>query len=153
MLSLEQVLNKMKSLEEINKKLVKENKQISDWMDNDSNTIEDLTAQLETAQKKIDSSEQVFMSSLTLFRLLMPCPFADTKFVLSILKYVQIFKVPYFREQFPRKLFFFEIGLMYCDLWLQYIKVRKLFKGGNYSSVETISGNTVCFRLFEISVR
>ena len=21
---------------------------------------------------------------------------------------------------------------MYCDLWLQYIKVRKLFKGGNY---------------------
>ena len=22
---------------------------------------------------------------------------------------------------------------MYCDLWLQYIKVLKLFKGGNYS--------------------
>ena len=22
---------------------------------------------------------------------------------------------------------------MYCDLWLQYINVRKLFKGGNYS--------------------
>ena len=22
---------------------------------------------------------------------------------------------------------------MYCDLWLQYIQVRKLFKGGNYS--------------------
>ena len=21
---------------------------------------------------------------------------------------------------------------MYCDLWLQYIQVRKLFKGGNY---------------------
>ena len=66
MLSFEQVLNKMKSLEEINDKLVKENKQISDWMDNDSNTIEDLTAQLETAQKKINASEQVFMSSLTL---------------------------------------------------------------------------------------
>ena len=66
MLSFEQVLNKMKSLEEINKKLSKENKQISDWMDNDSNTIEDLTAQLETAQKKINVSEQVFMSSLTL---------------------------------------------------------------------------------------
>ena len=66
MLSFEQVLYKMKSLEEINKKLSKENKQISDWMDNDSNTIEDLTAQLETAQKKINASEQVFMSSLTL---------------------------------------------------------------------------------------
>ena len=65
-MSLEQVLKQMKSLEEINNKLVKENKQISDWMDNDSNTIEDLTAQLETAQKKINASEQVFMSSLTL---------------------------------------------------------------------------------------
>ena len=93
MLTLEQVLNKMKSLEEINKKLVKENKQISDWMDNDSNTIEDLTAQLKTAQKKINASEQVFMSNLTLFRLLMPCPSADTKFVLSILKYIQICKL------------------------------------------------------------
>ena len=40
-------------------------------------------------------------------------------------------------------LFFFEFGLMYCDLWLQYIKVRKLFKGGNYSRAETIHGNTV----------
>ena len=33
---------------------------------------------------------------------------------------------------------------MYCDLWLQYIQVRKLFKGGNYSRAETIRGNTVC---------
>ena len=41
--------------------------------------------------------------------------------------------IPYFREQFPRKLFFFEFNLMYCDLWQQYIQVRKLFKGGNYS--------------------
>ena len=32
---------------------------------------------------------------------------------------------------------------MYCDLWLQYIQVRKLFKGGNYSRAETIPGNTV----------
>ena len=32
---------------------------------------------------------------------------------------------------------------MYCDLWLQYIQVRKLFKGGNYSRAETIRGNTV----------
>ena len=33
---------------------------------------------------------------------------------------------------------------MYCDLWSQYINVRKLFKGGNYSRAETIWGNTVC---------
>ena len=32
---------------------------------------------------------------------------------------------------------------MYCDLWTQYIQVRKLFKGGNYSRAETIRGNTV----------
>ena len=32
---------------------------------------------------------------------------------------------------------------MYFDLWLQYIKMRKLFKGGNYSRAETICGNTV----------
>ena len=37
----------------------------------------------------------------------------------------------------------FEFYLMYCDLWLQYIQVRKLFKGGNYSRAETIRGNTV----------
>ena len=33
---------------------------------------------------------------------------------------------------------------MYCDLWWQYIQVRKLFKGGNYLRAETIRGNTVC---------
>ena len=38
---------------------------------------------------------------------------------------------------------FFEFNLMYCDLWSQYIQVRKLFKGGNYSRAETIRGNTV----------
>ena len=32
---------------------------------------------------------------------------------------------------------------MYCDLWIQYIKMQKLFKGGNYSRAETIRGNTV----------
>ena len=32
---------------------------------------------------------------------------------------------------------------MYCDLWSQYINVRKLFKGGNYLRAETIWGNTV----------
>ena len=42
-------------------------------------------------------------------------------------------QIPYFLIQFPRKLFFFEFNLMYCDLWQQYIQVRKLFKGGNYS--------------------
>jgi hypothetical protein len=31
---------------------------------------------------------------------------------------------------------------MYCDLWSEYIKVQKLFKGGNNSRVES-SGNTV----------
>ena len=38
---------------------------------------------------------------------------------------------------------FWLLPLMYCDLWLQYINVRKLFKGGNYSRAETIWGNTV----------
>ena len=46
--------------------------------------------------------------------------------------------------EIPRKLFFFDFGLMYCDLLSQYINVRKLFKGGNYSRGETILGNTVC---------
>ena len=32
---------------------------------------------------------------------------------------------------------------MDCDLCLQYIKVRKLFKGGNYSRAETIRGYAV----------
>ena len=32
---------------------------------------------------------------------------------------------------------------MYCDLCSQYIQMRTLFKGGNYSRVETICGNTV----------
>ena len=32
---------------------------------------------------------------------------------------------------------------MYCDLWWQYIKVQKLFKGGNYSRAENIGGNTL----------
>ena len=33
------------------------------------------------------------------------------------------------------------------DLWSQYIKVWKLFKGGNYSRAETIRGNTVFKKL------
>ena len=38
---------------------------------------------------------------------------------------------------------------MYCDLWSQYIKVRKLFKRGNYSRAETIRGNTVLVEFFQ----
>ena len=56
-------------------------------------------------------------------------------------KYVFILegiKIPYFRKYFPQKQFFIEFGLMYCDKRSQYIKVGKLFKGGNYSKVETI---------------
>ena len=37
---------------------------------------------------------------------------------------------------------------MYCDLWSQYIQVRKLFKGGNYSRAETIRGNTISIFLY-----
>ena len=37
---------------------------------------------------------------------------------------------------------------MYCDLWLQYIQVWKLFKGGNYSRAETIWGNMVHIMYF-----
>ena len=40
-------------------------------------------------------------------------------------------------------LFWILIYLMYCDLCSQYIQVRKLFKGGNYSREKTIWGNTV----------
>ena len=39
------------------------------------------------------------------------------------------FKIPYFREQFPRNLFFFEFILMYCDQ-----------RCGNYSREETTQG-------------
>ena len=61
------------------------------------------------------------------------------------------FKIPYFREWFPRKLFFFEFNLTYCDLCSQYIKVRKLFKGGKYSRVDTIRGNTVVWDIDRLS--
>ena len=46
-------------------------------------------------------------------------------------------------NSFRGNYFFFEFNLMYCDLWSQYIQVRKLFKGRNYSRAETICGNTV----------
>ena len=55
------------------------------------------------------------------------------------------------------QLIFFEIDLMNSDQRSQYIKVRKLFKGGNYSRAETISGNTILvlnknyFRKYDIS--
>ena len=54
--------------------------------------------------------------------------------------YLGLQQIPYILIQFPRKLFFFEFGLTYCD-----IKVWKLFKGGNYLRIygkcaETIQG-------------
>ena len=61
-------------------------------------------------------------------------------------KSLRLFALPWSEKThtvFPRKLFFFEFNLMYCDLWWQYRQVRKLFKGGNYSRAETIRGNTV----------
>ena len=53
----------------------------------------------------------------------------------SITRFSKKISLPYFREQFPRKLFFFEFNLMYCDLWsgAETIQGRKLLKGGNYS--------------------
>ena len=55
--------------------------------------------------------------------------------------------VQYSDTVFPRivsaETILFEYNLMYCDLWLQYIQVQKLCKGGNYSRATTIRGNTV----------
>ena len=45
----------------------------------------------------------------------------------------------YFLIQFPWKIFFLNLEIQRSH----YIKVRKLFKGGNYSRAETIRGNTV----------
>ena len=39
---------------------------------------------------------------------------------------------------------FLNLTLCTVTFGLQYIQVRKLFKGGNYSRAETIHGNTVC---------
>ena len=36
---------------------------------------------------------------------------------------------------------------MYCDFWLQCIKVQKLFKEGNYSRAKTICGNSLLLSL------
>ena len=41
-----------------------------------------------------------------------------------------------------------KLFLSVCGLCSQYIQVRKLFKGGNYSRAETIRGNTVCYLNF-----
>ena len=40
---------------------------------------------------------------------------------------------------------------MNYDLWLQYIKVQKLFKGANYSRAITILGNKVPIYYFKVS--
>ena len=60
--------------------------------------------------------------------------------------------IPYFREQFPRKLFFFES--VKCENFTHYGNFllhklnmqlpQKLLKRGNYSKEENIRGNTIC---------
>ena len=50
------------------------------------------------------------------------------------IQYCQI-HIPYFREQFPWKLFFFEIGSVYCDC-AETIQGRKLFAEIQYVSKE-----------------
>ena len=55
--------DKIKELEVKNLKLESDNKQLSEWMENDSKTIEEFTAQLETAKLKIDDIEKVSCSA------------------------------------------------------------------------------------------
>ena len=63
-------------------------------------------------------------------------------------------QLPYIRKQPPQKLFFFEfvqfflVSALICLLYSENLnsfltRVRKLFRGGNYSREETIRGNTV----------
>ena len=65
----------------------------------------------------------------------------STQICLATLVFILL--IPYFLIQFPPLNSFLHwivsahlctvtFGLMYCDLWSQYINVRKLFKGGNY---------------------
>ena len=55
--------DRIKELEVKNLKLESDNKQLSEWMENDSKTIEEFTAQLETAKLKIDDIEKVSCSA------------------------------------------------------------------------------------------
>ena len=55
--------DKIKELEVKNLKLETDNKQLSEWMENDSKTIEDFTAQLEVAKNKNDDIELVSCSA------------------------------------------------------------------------------------------
>ena len=55
--------DKIKEFEVKNLKLESDNKQLSEWMENDSKTIEEFTAQLETAKLKIDDIEKVSCSA------------------------------------------------------------------------------------------
>ena len=55
--------DKIKEFEKKIQKLETDNKQLSEWMENDSKTIEDFTAELETAKHKIDDIEQVSCSA------------------------------------------------------------------------------------------
>ena len=41
---------------------------------------------------------------------------------------------------------------MYCDLWLQYIQVRKLFKGGNYSRKYDMWNFALCCNIIYLSL-
>ena len=54
--------DRVKEFEVKNLKLESDNKQLSEWMENDSKTIEEFTAQLETAKQKIDDTEKVLCS-------------------------------------------------------------------------------------------
>ena len=102
-----------------------------------------------TWQVTILSSRELDLEKPTLFKALTDC---DKFLCTCILYYIPnstpkiSFKFLYtvFPRIFPRKLFFLDFNLMYCDLWSHYIQVQKLFKGGNYSRAETIRGNTVC---------
>ena len=55
--------DRVKEFEVKNLKLESDNKQLSEWMENDSKTIEEFTAQLETAKLKIDDIEKVSCSA------------------------------------------------------------------------------------------
>ena len=52
---------------------------------------------------------------------------------------------------FTETIFYWIWPYVLHDLWWQYIKVRQLFKGGNYSRAESIHGNTVIFFRFHES--
>ena len=62
--------DRIKELEVKNLKLESDNKQLSEWMENDSKTIEEFTAQLETAKLKIDDIEKVSCSAQSIINVI-----------------------------------------------------------------------------------